>query len=404
MPRINPDILRWARETAGLTPEEAAKKLQLREAKGASSVERLAALEAGEVSPTRPMLVKMTRAYHRPLLTFYLSSPPRRGDRGQDFRTLPEGQSLVDHALLDALIRGVHARQSLVRAVMEDEEEAELLPFVGSMKMSEGVPSVLSSIRDTLHVSLGDFRAQPSPKDAFALLRRKAEEAGVFVLLMGNLGSYHTAIDVETFRGFALADKVAPFVVINDQDSRAAWSFTLLHELTHLWLGQTGVSGDRAELAIERFCNDVASEFLLPTDELAGISLHEATDPLSAERQISEFVHGRNLSHSMVAYRLYRAGAISQDIWWSLKTTFHDRWLQERGKHRKQAREQEGGGPNFYVVRGHRVGAALLDLVARMVAAGALTTSKAGKVLGVKAKQVQVLLEASNREGTRRPA
>ena len=65
----------------------------------------------------------------------------------------------------------------------------------------------------------------------------------MFVLLKGDLGNYRTAIDVEVFRGFAIADDIAPFVVINDNDSKAAWSFTLLHELTHLLLGQTGISG-----------------------------------------------------------------------------------------------------------------------------------------------------------------
>ncbi len=403
MPRVNPEILIWARETARLTPEEAVKKLQLRPAWGASALERLAALEAGEDLPTRPMLVRMAQHYRRPLLTFYLSAPPRRGERGRDFRTLPEGRSLADNPVLDALIRDVHARQSMVRAVLEDEEEAALLSFVGSKNMSDGVPAVLSSIRDTLQVSLLDFRAQPSPLEAFALLRRGAEEAGAFVLLRGDLGSHHTAIDPETFRGFALADEVAPFVVINDQDSRAAWSFTLLHELTHLWLGETGVSGAHAELAIERFCNDVAGEFLLPRGELEQISLDDATDLQATGRRISEFARGRNLSSSMVAYRLYRAGAIGQDFWQDLSTAFRDRWLRERHKRRERARDQEGG-PNFYVVRGHRVGGALLDLVGRMVTAGALTTSKAGKVLGVKAKQVQALLEASERGRARPPA
>ncbi|MFY1080099.1 ImmA/IrrE family metallo-endopeptidase, partial [Escherichia coli] len=78
----------------------------------------------------------------------------------------------------------------------------------------------------------------------------------------GNLGSHHSALNVELFRGFALSDKVAPFVVINDQDSEQAWSFTLLHELAHIWLGQTGVSGGRPTSVIETFCNDVAGRIL----------------------------------------------------------------------------------------------------------------------------------------------
>ncbi len=402
MPAVNPEILSWARETAGLTPEQAVNKIHLLQTKDASAVERLALLESGEVPPTRAMLVKMAKQYRRPLVTFYMSAPPRRGDRGQDFRTLPDGQSPFNGAILDALIRDIRARQSMVRAVLEDEEEATFLPFVGSKNMSDGVPSLLSSIRDFLGVSLEEFCAQPSPEEAFALLRRKAEECGVFVILIGNLGSHHTSFDLDIFRGFALADVVAPFVVINDQDNKAAWSFTLIHELAHLWLGQTGVSGARAEIAIEQFCNDVAGEFLLPKRELENILLDDETDIQRTVHCISDFARRRNLSSSMVAYRLFLAGRLSQDTWRNISTSFRDRWLQVRQTRRERARLQEGG-PNFYVVRGHRLGGALIDLVGRMLSAGALTTSKAGKVLGVKTKQVQVLLETSERGRTRRP-
>lgn len=392
MPKVNPQILRWARETAGLTYEEATEKLELHQARGVSAVDRLTALEAGEHEPTRPMLVKMAKQYHRPLLIFYMSSPPRKGDRGKDFRTLPENHSIADDVLLDVLIRDVRARQSMIRAVLEGEEEAEPIPFVGSAMMSDGVPTVLASIRKTLKVDLAEFRAQPSPVDAFALLRASAEAAGVFVLLIGNLGSHHTSIDLETFRGFALADDVAPFVIINDQDSHAAWSFTLLHELTHLWLGQTGVSGALAEVAIEHFCNDVAGEFLLSRDELAKIEINDTMALETAEVHITEFAKNLNISSSMVAYKLYRSGTIELETWRNLSAAFRNMWLQERFEQRERTREREGG-PTYYLVRRHRVGTALVELVRRMIATGALTTSKAGKVLGVKAKNVQTLID-----------
>ena len=372
----------------------------MRPARGSSAVSRLAALEAGEDAPTRPMLLRMAKQYRRPLVTFYMSNKPRRGDRGQDFRTLPADHTAADDALVDALIRDVRARQSMVRAVLEDEDEALLLTFVGSMTMSDGVRAVVSSIRNTLGTTRGDLYAQPSPAEAFALLRNRTEKAGVFVLLIGNLGSYHSAIGVETFRGLALADDVAPFVVINDQDARAAWSFTLLHELAHLWLGQTGVSGERAGITIERFCNDVAGEFLLSANELKQLSLNDTSGLEAIQARISDFAKERNLSSTMVAYRLYRAGTIGQDRWLRLNTSFRDLWSQQRLKQRERAREQEGG-PSFYVLRAHRVGTALLDLVGRMVSAGAITTTKAGKVLGVKPKQVEVLLQ-QGRSGTTR--
>ena len=99
MPRVNHEILRWARETAGLTLEEATKKLDLNEARGVSAVDRLVALETGETEPTRPMIVKMAKQYRRPLLVFYMSAPPKKGNRGQDFRTFPDGYSTADNAL-----------------------------------------------------------------------------------------------------------------------------------------------------------------------------------------------------------------------------------------------------------------------------------------------------------------
>ena len=50
MPRINPEIVVWARETAGLTQEEAAKKLGFHDSSRSSAAEKLAAVEHGDRS------------------------------------------------------------------------------------------------------------------------------------------------------------------------------------------------------------------------------------------------------------------------------------------------------------------------------------------------------------------
>jgi len=393
MPKINPDIIRWARETAGLTLEEATKKLAIHDARGVSAIDRLAALESGDDEPTRSVIAKMAKQYRRPLLTFYLTSPPRKGDRGQDFRTLPEDYSDADEALLDALIRDVKARQGMVRAMLEDEEDTEPLAFVGSRRMSQGASSVLSSIQETLQIDRSEFRAEDSPSEAFRFLRNRVEASGIFVLLIGDLGSYHTAIDIEIFRGFALADDIAPFVIINDQDAHSAWSFTLLHELVHIWLGQTGVSGWRAEISVEKFCNDVASEFLLPNSELVQLEVNDGTDLESAQTRIGEFARERNLSASMVTYKLYRMGNINSERWKLLSETFRKLWIAQRNKKRIKSRDQKLSLPIYYPDRRRRIGKALLELVGTMMRAGAITTSKAARVLGVKAKNVQTLID-----------
>lgn len=388
---VNPAILRWARETAGLERADAARKIALTGTKAHTAEERLALLEDGNAAPTRALLVRMAKQYRRPLLTFYLSDVPKKGDRGSDFRALPDGHDPSDNAFLDALIRSVRARQGLLRAALEDEEEAEPLKFVGSMTIDDGIPALVAAIQDTLPITLDEYRAASSADDAFKLLRRAVESVGVYVVLAGNLGSHHTAIDIRYFRGFALADSIAPFVIMNDQDARTAWSFTLLHELTHLWLGQTGVSGSDSEMAIERFCNDVAGEFLLPGAELLTLALPSTDDEPHLADVITEIANERNISRSMVAYKLYRTDRIQHGTWRRLSASFREEWLAGRETRRERARGRDGGA-NYYTVRRHRIGDALISAVRRMMRTGILTTTKAGKVLGVKAKNVQSLV------------
>lgn len=391
MPSVNPEILIWARETAGLSLEQAAEALGISAAHGLTAIERLKAIESGYESPSRTLLLKMSKQYRRSLLNFYLSVPPRKGDRGQDFRTLPPDRSIDVDVLLDVLIRDLSARQNLVRSVLEDEEDVEPLQFIGSAKMADGVTTVLRSIQKTLGISLSDYRSRNTADDAFASLRNSAESAGIFVLLIGNLGSHHSAIPVEVFRGFAIADAIAPFVVINDQDAKTAWSFTLLHEIAHLWLGTTGVSGIRAEIAIEQFCNDVAGEFLLPASELSKLPVNETANVDDAITLISEFASERHLSRPMVAYKLYRVGVIAQNTWHTLDTKLREIWLTEKAK-RKENSPKSDSGPNYYVVRRHRLGSALLSFVSRTMNEGLLSPIKAAKVLGVKPRNVHPLL------------
>ena len=398
MPRVNPEIMVWARETAGLTREVAARKLGFQDSGRSSASEKLAAVEYGRKEPSRPQLVKMAGRYHRPLLTFYLSRPPRQGDRGTDFRTLSADRSASDEARLDTLVRDIKARQSMVRAVMEDEDEAELLPFVGSHRLGDGKAVILGSLRALIGVNLSTYRAQPVPSAAFALLRSRVEASGVFVPLKGDLGNYVTAIETTVFRGFSIADKVAPFVVINDQDARSSWSFTLLHETTHLLLGQTGVSGEYSENETERFCDDVAGDFLLPADAMDRLDLDDPRNFENILERVSKFANESNVSRAMVAYKAYRSRLITQELFRRLNAVFRQQWREERERNRVQAREQETR-LDYYTVRRHRLGDRIVGLVGRMMASDALSTSKAARILGVKPRQVQPLLDTGARYG-----
>jgi Zn-dependent peptidase ImmA (M78 family)/transcriptional regulator with XRE-family HTH domain len=379
MPRIVPEVLIWARETAGLSVEAAAKKLGV-------SANRLTEFEQGTREPTRNQIVAMAKRYYRPLVTFYLSKKPTDAKRPEDFRSLPDHPPPGSEALVAALVRDVSSRQYLVKSALEELDEHDVLPFVGSVKIADGAEATVAYLQRLLGIRRADFRAQKTIDAAFSLLRAAAERAGVFVILMGNLGTHHTDIDVRVFRGFALADDVAPFVVINEKDSRSAWSFTLLHELVHILLGATGISGYDGKAEIERFCDTVAARFLLDPSELGEIKLNDNPGALSLSERISIFSSARNLSRKMVAYNLLRVNLIGGGLYLELTAIFDT----ERGRRKEE--DEDEGGPSYYVVRRHRLGSGLLNTVSRVISAGALSTPKAGIVLGVKPTAVFQLI------------
>jgi Zn-dependent peptidase ImmA (M78 family) len=390
MPKVKHTILQWARETSKFTIVEAAHKLGLKDTKKASAAEKLAAYECGEKEPSRSLLLRMSKQYHRPLLTFYLDEPPSTGDRGEDFRTLPEHFEEVENVLVDVLIRDIRARQSTVRETLIDVDEENRLDFIGKYTVDNGVARIVQAVREALDLNLDDYRNQSSYKEAFHFLRQQVETAGIFVLLKGNLGSYHSNIAVTAFRGFALADDIAPFIVINDRDAEAAWSFTLIHEMTHLILGQTGVSGARAEKKIEKFCNDVASEFMLTTVEFDRFQLF-GPDVETLKTEISDYAYAQKLSSSHIAYRLYRRGDIDLPVWEHLREYYRRKWLENREVTREKNKQKEGG-PSYYVVKRHKLGA-LVKLVQRLTYSGALTTTKAGMLLDVRPLKVHRLFQ-----------
>lgn len=387
---LNPDILTWARDSAGLSRDQAAETLGFKNTRARSATERLAALEAGVEEPSRSVLLRMAKAYRRSLLVFYLHEPPRTGDRGRDFRTIPGARPPLYDPILDALIRDIRGRQVIVKSLL-DEAESQKLDFVGSATMEVPAEELARRIGERIGFSLREFRGQATAELAFNYLREKVEGSGIFVLLLGNLGSYHTNIPVETFRGFAIADVVAPLVVVNDQDSKPAWSFTALHEVAHLWLGTTGVSGANSEARIEQYCNDVAGEALLPTDEVvADLTTFRGARLTEAVEAVSTFARSRKISRAMVAYKLLRSGVIHKERWGELRDHFRKEWLASKA--RQDEADRGEGGPNYYVVKRHRLGPALLDLARHSLGEGLLTYTKAGQLLGVKPRNVEPLL------------
>ncbi len=232
---------------------------------------KLAEWQSGEASPTLKQLEDFAKATRSPFGYFFLPKPPEERLPVADFRTI-EGTSQT-HPSADLLdtIYTMQRRQAWLRET-RIAEEAEPLVFVGSASLADTPDAAGREMRRALGFSGGWASSVRTWQEAVSELRRAVERLGVIAVINGVVGNNtRRQLDVEEFRGFALADAYAPLIFVNGADAKSAQMFTLAHELAHIWLGQEGLSGFKfllpEGLDVEQWCNRAAAEFLVPAQE-----------------------------------------------------------------------------------------------------------------------------------------
>ena len=394
---INSSMLEWGRNQAELSLEEAASKLNLSSSAKSTAVQKLKALEDGSKRPTKTQLFKFASVYRHPLTLFYLTEPPRMASRGVDYRQMMHSISTRERALLNTVLRDVSTRQSMVRTLLEDDEDFSPLSWVASVSSTTPKEQVLRELRELLdvpnHATLLD--GVSTQNDLFNKLRTKVEDLGVFVLLKSDCGSYHTRISAEVFRGFAIADPIAPFIVINNQDAKVNLSFTLIHEFCRILLSTSGISNAfidhddvDSDTHVEKFCNDLAGQFLLPNELLTSVpnalSLEEARQ-LNAQSS-----KDLGVEESLIAYRLHRLNKIPDETYEQLRHEFKQRWLSDAED--RSSTQATRNKTDSIAIQHRRSSNSLLRLVCGSIRSGTLTYTKAATILGVNPTSVGKLI------------
>lgn len=362
---VNPELLTWARERAGLDTLALAGRFP-----------KLTEWESGERQPTLRQLEDFARAVHVAVGYLFLPSPPQEPLPIPDFRTVADREvSRPSPNLLDTIYL-CQQRQEWFR----DYARVHALPkldFVGSTTSQEATENVAEAMRQAIGLSIAERQRLHTWTDALRQMIAKAEDAGVLVMASGVVGSNsHRKLSVEEFRGFALADDLAPLVFINGADSKAAQMFTLAHELAHLWLGESGISdpetGRLAGQSIERWCNAVAAEFLMPIALLQ----QDYRDGLPITEEIQRLARSFKVSTLVALRRLFDAGFIDEPTLWQS-------YREELTRIRSLDRGGSGGG-DFYRTLGARTGKRFARAVLSSTLEGQTLFQDAFRMLGVR--------------------
>jgi Zn-dependent peptidase ImmA (M78 family)/DNA-binding XRE family transcriptional regulator len=361
---INPDILSWARERAGIDLPILAKKLNIKP-------ERLTSWERGDNKPTFKQAQNLAHHTYVPFGYLFLREPPKEDLPLPDLRTVGDHPPDSISINLRDTVFDVIQRQLWYQEYQHDQGNSQV-DIVGRLAGETQANKIVADMK--ARMELPPWPTRGNWEDYRRELIAKIEALGILVMRSSMVGSNtHRLLNVNEFRGFAIADRVAPVIFINTADCPEAQLFTLIHELTHIWLGESGISDAKPDNQhqIEKVCNSVAAEFLAPADEF-----HEYWDENSENWKsnlptLSAHFH---VSRWVIARRALELNLITNEVYWVFV-----RELQSAYKNR-----EKNGTPPYNRLQTGKVSKILAQAVASETLSGRMLLRDAWKLIGIK--------------------
>lgn len=307
---VQPAVIRWARESLGLSVADVALKLK----------RPMADVQAWETedgqAPTYPQLE--TLAYEvlkRPLAVFFLPVPPEEPSPRREFRTLPDADLQHLHADTRLHIRRAHAYQLSLRELFQGlQADAAIRRQALALDIHRAAVDQALALRAVLGITMEEQSAWRQDELALKRWREAVEALGIFV--------FKAPFKQKEISGFCLPEPDVPLIYLNNGTTKTRQIFSLLHELVHLLLQVSGISKfnhdyvarlPAAEQRIEVFCNQLAAELLMPSQDFAqrsgalGLNAEGALDSA-----IAALASRYGVSREAVLRRLLDQGRVGQ--------------------------------------------------------------------------------------------
>ncbi len=379
---ITPNVLKWARESARMTEEIAAAKIPV-------DIERLREWEEGISQPTIKQAQILAKAYKRPFALFFLPEIPRDFQPLQDFRKQDSKPLTTSSAFI---IREIQQKQSWIRDIYEENNEG-LLPFVGSFSMKDNPEQIAADIIKTLQINPTSYKTDNPMKEWIDA----AELQGIFVSRTSFIHS-RLKLDPEELQGFAIADPYAPFVFVNSGDWNAPQLFTLVHELAHIWIAETGISNkiEPEELQdkdkfhpVELFCNEIAANSLMPKEKVVNLTPYTFKDSKELFKAAKQF----GVSSFALLVRILKLDLISTATYLKLKRQVdYDFTEYLRKEEEKNANQKENrGGLNYFLLQLNRNSKLFTQTVLDSFRGGHIEATLASSLLNVQVNKFHKL-------------
>jgi Zn-dependent peptidase ImmA (M78 family) len=368
---VAPAVIRWARMSAGIHIEEAARSAHV-------DPEVLAKWEDDLATPTPRQLEQLADKYKRPVSVLLRSRPPDEPPLPMDFRRLPQSQRGLSAASRLAIRRARRVQRIYRQLAQTSRSESHLLPS----GLRQDAEAAARFARDAIGVSLDAQLSWRSTEDAVRHWRAALEATGVLVLRF--------SMPADEVRGFSIPG-VPPVIAISNQDPHPAQSFTLFHEWCHLLLDESGLCKPN-ELSRtlrgddEVFCNAFAGAFLVPMQallshpQLTTLRAHDSDVGQTATAIARAF----SVSRFVVLRRLLAAQVVSHEDYGRIVSA----WVRQPPSVRRS-----NFGPTPAVRAVSELGNAFVTTVLTARQRGAIGETDAAEYLSLGAKHLERVSE-----------
>ena len=378
---VKPEILCWARESAGFSIDQAANKLQVKP-------DRVQQWEEGTRSPTIIQLKNMGRVYKRPLSVFYLPKAPKDFKVMHDFRRLPGEVAGQYTPMLRMASRIAQQRRQLALELWSILGE-EPPKFSLNATLDMNPEDIGGGIRRTLNISFAEQFSWVNANEGFQNWRSKLESVGILIF---------QARDIERseMRGFSVARSKLPVITVNAEDSYNGRIFSLFHECAHIMLHESGLCDFEEdykrppeEQTVEVFCNRVAAATLIPENRLLNESIvaYQKTKDSWTDGELEQIAKKYCVSREVILRRLLTLGRTTNNFYKEKRHQFLKEYELFRKREKEKARKKSGGpSPSRMAISNY--GKEFVRLVLNTYYQDRITLSDVSDYLGVRVKHL----------------
>jgi Zn-dependent peptidase ImmA (M78 family)/DNA-binding XRE family transcriptional regulator len=382
---IKPELLIWARKSAGLTLTDVAKKTQVSE-------DKLNEWETGKSKLSVSQLRKLAKVYKRPIAVFYLPEPPKTFDALRDYRIIYGTQTKEISPHLRLEIRKAQYRREIALEISELLGE-QTKPFNEKASFGDDPDNLSEYIRGLLGISIEN---QSKWKDkAFSRWKDAIESLDIIVSQTAST----SRIELEEMRGFSISGNVLPVIVINSKDQPNGKIFTLIHEFVHILLHNGGIcdlhepsSPDNDDARIEIFCNQVSASVLVPKSDILKHEIVVKNEGLTIwdDQKIKDLAYFFSVSQEVILRRLLTLNRTSIDFYRKKRSEYIERYEQII---EKQTSKPEGH-PQYYRLVIRNNGLSYTKLILNAYNQSMITSSELSDYLGVNLKHLSKIEQA----------